>query len=65
MMPKIVSKSHDPHVLPMENLHNTKAEDLKRSIGVVPAKDPPKVKLVNARNPRVQELGKFLRTSFL
>ena len=44
---------------PDKNLHNAKAEDLKRSTGVVPAKYPPMVKLEKSlvHNSRVLELG--------
>ena len=44
---------------PDKNLHNAKAEDLKRSTGVVPAKYPPMVKLEKSlvHNSRVSELG--------
>ena len=40
------------------NLHNAKAEDLKRSTGVVPAKYPPTAKLEKSlvHNSRVLEL---------
>ena len=44
---------------PDKNLHNAKAEDLKRSTGVVSAKYPPMVKLEKSfvHNSRVSELG--------
>ena len=44
MMPKIVSKLHNPHVL-KQHLYNTKREDLTKNTGMVPAKYPPNVKL--------------------
>ena len=46
------------------NLHNAKAEDLKRSIGVVSAKYPPMVKLEKSlvHNSRVSELGEIVHT---
>ena len=57
MMPKILSKSHSPHVL-----KTTPAQHKKRrpheSIDVIPAKDPLKVKLENfLHNSRVPNLG--------
>ena len=45
MMPKNHQYATQSSRAPNKNLHNTKAEDLKRSTGVVPAKYPPKVKL--------------------
>ena len=51
MMPKIFSKLHSPHV------RNKEEEDLIESIGMIPAKYPPKVKLENFHNSRVPELG--------
>ena len=46
-----------------KNLHNTKAEDLKRSTSVVPAKYPPTVKLEKSlvHNSRMLR-GKIMRT---
>ena len=40
-----------------QDLHNKEEEDLIKSIGVVPAKYPLKVKLENFHNSRVPELG--------
>ena len=51
MMPKIFSKLHSPHV------RNKEEEDIIQSIGVVPAKYSPKIKLEKFHNSRVQELG--------
>ena len=51
MMPKIVSKLHSPY------MRNKEEEDLIESIGMIPAKYPPKVKLENFHNSRVPELG--------
>ena len=47
-----------------KNLHNTKAEDLKRSTGVIPAKYPLTVKLEKSlvHNSRVLERGKIMPT---
>ena len=47
-----------------KNLHNTKAEDFKRSIDVVLAKYPPTVKLEKSlvHNSRVPEPGWIIRT---
>ena len=47
-----------------KNLHNTKAEDLKRSTGVVSAKYPLTVKLEKSlvHNSRVLERGKIVPT---
>ena len=59
MMPKIVSKSHNPHVFKTTPTQHKKRR-LEKSIGVVPAKDPSKVKLENFfHNSRVPELGKL------
>ena len=44
MMPKNTNKSHSTHALKVD-LHNKIIKDLTESIGVVPAKYPPKVKL--------------------
>ena len=41
---KITSEVHGKHAI-QRHLHNTKRKDLTESIGVVPAKYPPKVKL--------------------
>ena len=57
MMQKIVSKSHSPHVLKTTPIQHKKRRP-QQSIGVEPAKDPPKVKLENfLHNFRVPELG--------
>ena len=43
---------------PRQNLHNKEEEkNPTKSTGVVPAKDPPKVKLENFHNSRVLEPG--------
>ena len=58
MMPKIVSKSHGPHMLETTPVqHKKKREDLVESTSVVPAEYPSKVKLKNFHNSRVIELG--------
>ena len=46
-------------------LRNTKKEDLTESIGVVPAKYPPKSQVRTSHNFRVSELGWIMRTFFL
>ena len=58
MMPKIVSKSYSPHVFET-TLAKQKQRRPWESIGVVPAKDPPKVKLENFHNSKVSKLGKL------
>jgi len=45
MMQKIVTESNGPHMLLTEPMKQKHREDLIESIGVVPAKYPPKVKL--------------------
>ena len=57
-MSKIVSKSHGPHVL-KTTLAQHKTRRPQESIGVVPAKDPLKVKLENFHNSKVSKLGKL------
>ena len=56
MMPKIVSKSHSPHMLYITPANRNK-KDLAESTGVVPAKYPLNVKLENFHNSRVSKLG--------
>ena len=45
MMPKIVSKLHNPHVFQTKPTKQKQKKDLTESTGVVPAKYPPKIKL--------------------
>ena len=61
MMPKIISKSHGPHVLKTTPAQHRKRR-LLESTGVVLAKDPPKVKLEKFHNSRVLKLGEIMRT---
>ena len=56
MMPKIVSKSHNSHVLKTIPAQHRTRRPLE-STSVVPAKDPLKVKLENFHNFKVSELG--------
>ena len=58
MMSKIIGKSHNTHML--ETIP-TKQKQRKHeeSTGVVPAKNPPKVKSENFHNSRVPELGEL------
>ena len=58
MMPKIVSKSHSPHMV-KTTLAQHKTRRPQESTGVVPAKDPSKVKLKNFHNSKVPMLGKL------
>ena len=55
-MPKIVSKSHSPHVLKITPTQHKKRRP-QESTGVVLAKYLPKIKLENFHNFRVLELG--------
>ena len=57
MMPKIVSKPHSPHVLYTKTCTTKKKKNPTKSTDVVPAKDPPKVKLENFHYSSVPELG--------
>ena len=61
MMPKIVSKSHGPHLIKKIPAQHRKRRP-EESTSVVPAKDPPKVKLEIFHNSRVPELGEIMRT---
>ena len=56
MMPKIDSKSHCTHVLETIPVKQKRRKP-QESIGVVPAKNPPKIKLENLCNSRVPKLG--------
>ena len=58
MKPKIISKSHSPHVQKTISAKQ-KQEDLVKSTSVVLAKYPLKVKLENFPNSRVPELRKL------
>ena len=59
MMPKIISKSHGPHMLETTPVQHKKKkrEDLVESTSVVLAEYPSKVKLKNFHNSRVIKLG--------
>ena len=45
-----------------QNLQNKNKKDLAKSIGVVLAKYPPKIKLENFYNSQVPELGEITHT---
>ena len=64
MMPKIISKSHNPHVLETTP-ENKNEKDLVKDTDVVPVKYPPKVKLENFHNSKVPKLGKFCIPQFM
>ena len=56
MIPKIVSELHGPHV-PWTKSAQQRRKNPTDSTGMVPAKNPPKVKLENFYNFKVSELG--------
>ena len=58
MMLKIVSKLHSPHVLEKTPVKQKQWRP-EESIGVVPAKDPSKVKLENFHSSKVPKLGEL------
>ena len=67
MIPKIINKSHSPHVLEtmpakQKQKKKKKKKNVVKCTDVVPAKYTPKVKLENFHNSRFSELGKIMRT---